>query len=166
LSFAWITNPNLSTPSKATEGCTTIDNKLVDHTIGAPNVGLIHGAYHFARPAASNGSVQAEFFLANGGAWVDDGQTLPGMVDLENNPSGAQCYGLTQAAMTQWVVEFVDTYSGVTGRYPMIYTTNNVSMCSRVRLLVIRKPPDCRDISGGAPVRATTTGFLRFARSC
>src|SRR5205809_3007107 len=51
--------------------------------------------------------------------------TLPGMVDLENNPSGAQCYGLSQLDMVAWIVDFVDTYLGTTGRFPMIYTTNN-----------------------------------------
>jgi len=51
--------------------------------------------------------------------------TLPGMVDLEDNTSGAQCYGLSQSDMVAWIVDFVDTYSGTTGRFPMIYTTNN-----------------------------------------
>jgi len=104
----------------------TVDAKFVDHTVGAVNAGLYHGAYHFARTAASSGDVQANFFLANGGAWVDDGQTLSGMVDLENNPDGTQCYGLTHAGMRMWITDFVDTYLGVTGRFPMIYTTNNV----------------------------------------
>jgi Glycosyl hydrolases family 25 len=47
------------------------------------------------------------------------------MLDLENNPSGPQCYELSQSAMVAWIVDFVDTYSGTTGRFPMIYTTNN-----------------------------------------
>lgn len=47
------------------------------------------------------------------------------MVDLENNPSGSQCYGLSQASMVNWIQDFSDTYSGATGRPPMIYTTNS-----------------------------------------
>ncbi|WKT53674.1 Glycoside hydrolase, family 25 subgroup [Fusarium oxysporum f. sp. vasinfectum] len=73
---------------KATEGGTLVDPKFYDHTSNAINVGFVHGAYHFAHPASSSGSVQADIFLANGGAWIADGMTLPGMLDLENNPSG------------------------------------------------------------------------------
>lgn len=97
--------------------------KFYDHTSNAINVGFVHGAYHFARPASSSGSVQADFFLANGGAWIADGMTLPGMLDLEDNPSGSQCYGLSRLDMIDWIIDFVDTYSGITGRFPMMYTT-------------------------------------------
>lgn len=110
---------------QATEGTATIDSKYHDHVTGAVNVGFVHGAYHFARPSSSSGSAQATFFLANGGRWTADGMTLPGMLDIENNPSGAQCYGLSPSGMVSWIVDFVDTYSGTTGRFPMIYTTNN-----------------------------------------
>lgn len=110
---------------QATEGTATIDRKYYDHVTGATNAGFLHGAYHFARPGSSSGSTQATFFLANGGSWTADGMTLPGMLDIENNPSGPQCYGLSQSSMVSWITDFVDTYSGMTGRFPMIYTTNN-----------------------------------------
>ena len=38
--------------------------------IGATNVGLIRGSYHFARPDRSTGAAQAEFFLKHGGESV------------------------------------------------------------------------------------------------
>ncbi|KAF2278712.1 glycoside hydrolase [Westerdykella ornata] len=110
---------------KATEGRATTDPKYYDYLNDAASVGFVHGAYHFARPGSSNGSTQATFFLANGGRWTADGMTLPGMLDIENNPSGPQCYGLSQSDMVSWIVDFVDTYSGDTDRFPMIYTTNN-----------------------------------------
>ncbi|OAL51467.1 putative N,O-diacetyl muramidase, partial [Pyrenochaeta sp. DS3sAY3a] len=110
---------------KATEGTATKDSKYYDHVTRAANVGFVHGAYHFARPGSSSGSTQATFFLANGGRWTADGMTLPGMLDIENNPSNPQCYGLSQADMVSWITDFVDTYSGTTGRFPMIYTTKN-----------------------------------------
>lgn len=50
---------------------------------GATNVGIIRGSYHFARPDISSGAAQARFFLANGGVWTADGQTLPGALDME-----------------------------------------------------------------------------------
>ncbi|KAJ8607700.1 hypothetical protein MRB53_040088 [Persea americana] len=110
---------------QATEGTTTTDSAFSTHYTSATNAGFIRGGYHFAHPSASSGSAQADFFLQNGGAWSDDGITLPGMLDLEANPSGATCYGLSQSAMVDWIGDFVDEYEGQTGRWPMIYTTNS-----------------------------------------
>lgn len=45
------------------------------------------------------------------------------MLDLEYNPSGDTCYGLSDSEMVAWIQDFVDTYRGETGRYPMLYTT-------------------------------------------
>ncbi|KAJ5407634.1 hypothetical protein N7509_001517 [Penicillium cosmopolitanum] len=92
-------------------------------TRGATSAGLIRGGYHFAQPASSSGASQAEYFLAHGGGWSNDGKTLPGMLDLEYNPSGSTCYGLSASDMAAWVKDFGETYNSKTGRYPMIYTT-------------------------------------------
>ncbi|KAJ5670940.1 hypothetical protein N7507_000067 [Penicillium longicatenatum] len=108
---------------KATEGTTYIDSSFSSHYTGATNAGLIRGGYHFAHPDSSSGATQAKYFLAHGGGWSADGQTLPGMVDLEYNPSGSTCYGLSTAEMVSWVKDFGETYQSSTGRYPMIYTT-------------------------------------------
>ncbi|KAL9124289.1 MAG: hypothetical protein Q9217_006368 [Psora testacea] len=110
---------------KATEGTTYIDPGFSDHYVGATNAGLIRGGYHFAQPSSSSGSTQAAYFLAHGGGWSNDGRTLPGMLDIEYNPSGATCYGLSQSAMVSWIQSFVNEYHGKTGRYPMIYSTND-----------------------------------------
>ncbi|KAK2742882.1 hypothetical protein FQN55_007666 [Onygenales sp. PD_40] len=108
---------------KATEGTSYIDPSFNTHYPGATDAGLIRGGYHFAQPASSSGSEQAEYFLAHGGGWSNDGITLPGMLDIEASPSGEQCYGLSAASMVAWIQEFVDTYHGNTGRYPMIYSS-------------------------------------------
>ncbi|KAL8966935.1 MAG: hypothetical protein Q9183_003145 [Haloplaca sp. 2 TL-2023] len=110
---------------KATEGTGYVDPIFSRHYTGATKAGLIRGGYHFARPAASSGAVQANFFLAHGGGWSRDGRTLPGMLDIEYNPSGATCYGLSKAAMVNWISSFVNQYHSRTGRWPMIYTTND-----------------------------------------
>lgn len=47
------------------------------------------------------------------------------MLDIEYNPSGATCYGLSASAMVSWVSDFVDTYKAATGRDPLIYTTDD-----------------------------------------
>lgn len=90
---------------------------------GATAAGLIRGAYHFAQPAESSGAAQAKYFASNGGGWSDDGITLPGALDIEYNPSGDTCFGLSASAMVDWIEDFVTTYESETGRWPVIYTT-------------------------------------------
>ncbi|KZF21457.1 glycoside hydrolase family 25 protein [Xylona heveae TC161] len=110
---------------KATEGTTYIDSEFSSHYTGATNAGFIRGGYHFAHPDSSSGATQADFFLAHGGGWSDDGITLPGMLDIEYNPSGATCYGLSQSSMVSWIQDFVNTYHSKTSRYPLIYSTDD-----------------------------------------
>jgi GH25 family lysozyme M1 (1,4-beta-N-acetylmuramidase) len=110
---------------KATEGTDYIDSSFSSHWSGASSAGLVRGAYHFAHPDSGSGAAQANYFLQHGGKWTNDGKTLPGMLDIEYNPSGSTCYGLSTSAMTSWVQDFVNTYHSATGRYPMIYSTAN-----------------------------------------
>ncbi|KFY36096.1 hypothetical protein V494_05321 [Pseudogymnoascus sp. VKM F-4513 (FW-928)] len=110
---------------KATEGTSFISSSFSSQYTGATKAGLIRGGYHFAQPASSSGAAQANYFLAHGGGWSKDGITLPGMLDIEYNPSGATCYGLSAAAMVSWIHDFVNTYHTKTGVYPLIYTTTD-----------------------------------------
>ncbi|KAI0367680.1 glycoside hydrolase family 25 protein [Pilatotrama ljubarskyi] len=110
---------------KATEGTTYIDSTFSSHYEGATNAGLIRGAYHFAHPDSSSGATQAKYFLAHGGGWSSDGITLPGALDIEYNPNGAECYGLSASAMVSWIKDFSNTYHSQTGVYPVIYTTTD-----------------------------------------
>lgn len=45
------------------------------------------------------------------------------MLDIEYNPSGSTCYGLSASSMVSWIKDFGETYNSKTGRYPMIYST-------------------------------------------
>jgi GH25 family lysozyme M1 (1,4-beta-N-acetylmuramidase) len=108
---------------KATEGTDYISSAFSAQYDGATSAGFIRGAYHFAEPASSSGADQATYFHEHGGGWSGDGITLPGMLDIEYNPSGSTCYGLSQSDMTAWVKDFVDTYHSLTTRYPIIYST-------------------------------------------
>jgi hypothetical protein len=47
------------------------------------------------------------------------------MLDIEYNPSGATCYGLSASEMVSWISDFVNTYHSSEGVYPLIYTTND-----------------------------------------
>ncbi|KAF5012743.1 hypothetical protein F66182_15241 [Fusarium sp. NRRL 66182] len=110
---------------KATEGTDYIDSTFSSHYTGATNAGFSRGGYHFAHPDSSSGATQAKYFIAHGGGWSGDGITLPGMLDIEYNPSGATCYGLSASAMVSWISDFVNTYHASEGVYPLIYTTND-----------------------------------------
>lgn len=35
-----------------------------------------------------------------------------------DNPSGAECYGLSASAMVSWIEDFSNTYHAATGVYP------------------------------------------------
>ena len=110
---------------KATEGTDYRDPNFPDYYTDAFNAGMIRGAYHFALPNRSSGQAQAAYFVAHGGAWSPDGRTLPPMLDIEYNPYGDTCYGMSPAAMSQWIADFSAEVYRRTTRYPVIYTTAN-----------------------------------------
>lgn len=108
---------------KATESTSYLNPDFAAQFLGSSQAGLLHGAYHFAVPDASSGQAQADFFVAHGGGWSKDGQTLPPLLDIENNPYGSACYGKSQAAMATWIRNFVDEVHAKTTRWPVIYTS-------------------------------------------
>ncbi|MEP6698059.1 MAG: GH25 family lysozyme [Pseudonocardiales bacterium] len=110
---------------KATESTTYTDPMFTSNYTGARAAGLVRGAYAFALPDRSSGAVQADYLLANGGGLSPDGMTLPPMLDIEYNPYGATCYGLSASAMVMWIRAFSDEIHAKNGRYPTIYTTTN-----------------------------------------
>jgi len=110
---------------KATEATGFKNINFAQQYEGSHKHGLIRGAYHFAQPNASSGTTQADFFLDNGGGWSADGKTLPPALDIEYNPFGSICFGLSAAAMVAWVRDFSDRVRARTGRYPTIYTSAN-----------------------------------------
>lgn len=110
---------------KATEGTYYTNAYFTQQYNGSYNVGMIRGSYHFARPDTTTGATQADYFVAHGGGWSKDGKTLPGALDIEYNPYGATCYGLSQASMRTWITSFSNRYYALTTRYPVIYTTTD-----------------------------------------
>jgi GH25 family lysozyme M1 (1,4-beta-N-acetylmuramidase) len=111
---------------KATEGTSYTNPYFAKQYNGSYNVGMIRGAYHFARPNISSGATQADYFVNHGGGWSRDGKTLPGALDIEWNPySGGTCYGVSQTGMVAWIKAFSDRYHYRTGRWPVIYTATS-----------------------------------------
>lgn len=114
----------------ATEGTNYRNPRFDPQFAGAAGAGLARGAYHFAQPHESTGAAQAEYFVANGGAWARDGRTLPGVLDVEDNPYRSRngrnsCYGLSVKDMVAWIGDFTRTYRRRTGRHAIIYTTTS-----------------------------------------
>ncbi|RMD43170.1 hypothetical protein DV735_g1966, partial [Chaetothyriales sp. CBS 134920] len=143
---------------KATEGTSYTDPKFSDHYVAATNAGFIRGGYHFAQPASSTGAAQANFFIANGGGWSGDGITLPGMLDLEYNPSGDSCYGLSASDLVDWISDFIETYNSSEGVYPLIYTStswwtqctgNSDAFGSKSPLVIARYSSSVGDLPAG-----------------
>ena len=111
--------------AKATEG-TYYQNPEFDNQYEGPyNYGVIRGAYHFAIPSNSSGTAQADYFAAHGGGWSADGKTLPGALDIEYNPYGKECYGLTASQMVGWIKNFVTEYAAREHAFPVIYSTTD-----------------------------------------
>jgi GH25 family lysozyme M1 (1,4-beta-N-acetylmuramidase) len=110
---------------KATEGTTYRNPYFAQQYNGSYGVGMIRGSYHFALPDNSSGTAQADWFVDHGGGWSADGRTLPGVLDIEYNPYGATCYGLTQASMRSWIADFTARYKARTGRDAVIYSTTS-----------------------------------------
>jgi GH25 family lysozyme M1 (1,4-beta-N-acetylmuramidase) len=108
---------------KATEGTTFRDASFNSSYPRAYYAGVVRGAYHFALPNRSGGAAQADFFASHGGAWSADNRTLPGMLDIEYNPYGSTCYGISQTSMVNWIRDFINRYHFRTSRWAVIYTT-------------------------------------------
>jgi GH25 family lysozyme M1 (1,4-beta-N-acetylmuramidase) len=109
---------------KATEGLGFVNPDFASQYNGAYQARLIRGAYDFALPNDSSGAAQARYFVANGGGWSADGRTLPGSLDIENNPYGAECYKFSKSAMVAWIASFDATYEALTSVWPVIYTNS------------------------------------------
>lgn len=84
---------------------------------GSYDAGLIHGAYQWTEPGNGDPVAECDYFLENVGGWTDDGRTMPGMVDVEDNPNG-----LGQQELQDWIVAWIDHYRERTGRTPVVYT--------------------------------------------
>ncbi|WP_313541050.1 GH25 family lysozyme [Leifsonia aquatica] len=110
---------------KATESTDYRSSQFGEQYNDSYAAGLMHGAYHFATPNTSSGAAQANFFVDNGGGWRNDGRTLPPLLDIEYNPYGATCYGLSSAQMVSWIRDFSNTILARVGRLPAIYTTTD-----------------------------------------
>jgi GH25 family lysozyme M1 (1,4-beta-N-acetylmuramidase) len=119
----WYANGKRWAYTKATEGTSYTNPYFSQQYTGSYKVGMIRGAYHFARPDNGTGAAQAKYFVAHGGGWSGDGKTLPGALDIEDNyTGGGRCWGNTDAQNVAWVKSFLAEYKRLTGRDAVIYS--------------------------------------------
>lgn len=108
---------------KATEGAYYKNPYALTDLAQAQAAGLSVVAYAFAIPNGNGSSsspvAQADYLLQYLGT---ASASVPIMVDLEYNPYGAQCYGLTTTAMGSWISKFDNEIKAKTGRLPIIYS--------------------------------------------
>jgi lysozyme len=103
---------------KATEGISYTNPYFAWDWSRARDVGLIRGAYHYARPSVGTAAGQARRFVAVAGPAGEQGELAP-VLDLE------QTGGLSPDQLAAWTQEFLDEVGRLTGRRAMLYTYPN-----------------------------------------
>jgi len=111
---------------KATEGDYYTNPYAPADLTGARSAGLSTVAYAFGIPNG-NGSSASPTVQADDLITYLTGKGIsplpPVMLDIEYNPYGAECYGLSQTAMVTWINGFSAEVLAKTGRPPIIYST-------------------------------------------
>ncbi len=107
---------------KATEGAYYRNPHALADLARARAAGLSVVAYAFAIPNGNGASrspvTQADHLLRYLGTMS---RRVPVMLDIEYNPYGRECYGLTARAMVSWISSFNSRVKAKTGRKPILY---------------------------------------------
>jgi GH25 family lysozyme M1 (1,4-beta-N-acetylmuramidase) len=149
---------------KATEGLNppgNIDPAFATNVQRAQNAGILAGVYHFARPdnrpLPSGAVAEAGHFVNTAGSAMNAGNLRP-VLDLER-----QATGMTQAALTDWVLAFIGEVVRLKGpaAEPIVYVTTSYAqfeLDNRVADLDLW----IRDINGQNPQTGNpgTTGLF------
>lgn len=119
VSFAW---------SKATEGTGYISPYFAGQESGAQSVGVLIGAYHYARYDLNTGlggaDAEAAYFWSTANPYIKSGGAyLMPMLDVEQAPSS----GETQSTVSAWVNEWCQHLVNIAGSNgvvvrPVVYT--------------------------------------------
>ena len=120
----WVARGKSFAYIKATQGTSYRNPYFSAQYTDSYYAGMVRGAYHYANPRGTGGTRQARYFVAHGGAWSRDNQTLPGVLDIEYGKKSA-CYGMSKAKMVRWISAFTAEYKRLTTRNAVIYTTAN-----------------------------------------
>ncbi|MCK4800728.1 MAG: glycoside hydrolase family 25 protein, partial [Anaerolineales bacterium] len=104
---------------KGTEGVGWTDVNFHENMNSGQDSGVVRGVYHFARPNLGNsGAEEANYFLSVAGDYLNSGYLRP-VLDLEVGSS------LGKTALSNWVLDYMETIKNRTGIEPLIYTNLN-----------------------------------------
>ena len=104
---------------KATEGIGWTDPKFETNMKQGHDVGMVMGAYHFARPDLNpnDAAAEAQYFVSVAKDYLISGYLRPAL-DLER---GAE---LGKEALSSWVNEWMSTVENETGIKPILYVNS------------------------------------------
>ncbi|KAK2763162.1 hypothetical protein FQN54_009798 [Arachnomyces sp. PD_36] len=108
------------TTIRATSNDSEIDADFEKNWADATDNHFIRAAVHHGRPDLTSGQEQAEFFLNNGGEWVANNMTLPGILEIRASKSGDKCYGLSGNETLQFMNDWATTYHDATDKKPIV----------------------------------------------
>jgi len=112
-------NDYIFTFAKGTEGVGWTDVNFFTNITEGTEAGVVMGVYHFARPDLGNtGQEEAEYFLSVVGDYLESGYLRP-VLDLEVGSY------LGKAALSAWVLDWLQTVENQSGVAPLIYTNYN-----------------------------------------
>jgi GH25 family lysozyme M1 (1,4-beta-N-acetylmuramidase) len=112
---------------KATEGTGYVNPYFESDYRAASRYGLYVGAYAFGRPDRGDPAGQADFFIDNA-RWRSGWHTLIPFLDIEwpyRAVGLGPCWGMSPAALHDWIRGFVDEVIARINRPPMIYTNTH-----------------------------------------
>lgn len=101
--------------------------------------GLLVGSYNYIEAGANTAIAEANHYLDYAGMYMKPGYLLP-VFDLE----GAGSASLTQAALTQWSLDYINTIFAAKGINPIVYTNssfNNDEVTAAVAFTNIASSP-------------------------
>ena len=101
---------------KATEGVGYTDDKFSYNISNAPSTGILTGVYHMSTPTtdANDAINEANYFVSVAGDYMTEGYLRP-VLDLERGKD------MGQAALSQWIRDFMTEVERQTGVEPLIY---------------------------------------------
>jgi GH25 family lysozyme M1 (1,4-beta-N-acetylmuramidase) len=137
---------------KVTEGTYYTNPYYRSDARGAARAGLAVMPYVFANPDAAGGAATASFAIR--AARYGRGRAqLPLVVDLENDPySISNCYWLGGRRMIAWIAGFTTRIRALTGKWPIIYTTDDWwKQCARSTRQFSADPIWLADYNAGWP---------------
>ena len=82
---------------------TTADTQFYTNISRATTAGLLAGSYHFVTPDTTNGTAEANNYIAVAGMYMKPGYMLP-VYDLEDGNTEN-----TPAQLTAWSMDFINT---------------------------------------------------------